>query len=405
VTPAIPAPTASALEAWQYYDFAYRQAVLLPVESSLDLLGVMPGQACAFRWSALRHERTSAAGADPVSAYLYGIASGNPLRPLLYLSEDRVIGGAILLDPVGDWRLRFVPESVAYTDACGRFSELLRQRRRWTNSALLCRLWLSTKWSQLLSLENRTTVVKAKQSLSIAFEFLVGLLEFTAPAQLAAFILVLGHIATASSRGAALVSALFGAMFVEIAMRGLAHKSPSNRISNISSTVALSASWVSILLLVVTLSYSLPALSLFLVLGPLLLGLACMACLLPARGLPTLIRMRLSPIVSSSIFTATLGYALWNMRDTSWGTRGLVADNRSHATKNSLVNFRWYVLGTWLTANAVLALAALRPGVSSSYLNPTIEIASVIEIGFASAALSWLIVRLGKRRLLKGSNT
>jgi chitin synthase len=401
VTPPVPAASTSILESWQYYDFAYRQAVLLPVESALDLLGVMPGQACVFRWNALRHKRTPTTGTDPVSAYLYGIASGSPLRPLLYLSEDRVIGGAILLDPVDDWRLRFVPESVAYTDACADFGQLLRQRRRWTNSAMLCRLWLSTKWSQLFGLRNRSAGVKTRQSLSIAFELLVGFLEFTAPAQLVAFALVLGNIGAASANGGALVGAFLACLVVEIALRCTGHFASRPGLSRALASAATGASWMSVAFLVAALAYGLPGPPLFLVLGHLLLALGCMALLLPLRGLPSLMRMRLSPLVSSSMFSATLGYALWNMRDTSWGTRGLVADTRSHATRRSLENFRWYVLGTWVLVNGLIVLAALRPGMISGLLNPVIETTSVLELGVAGAALSWILARWTKRKLLE----
>ena len=44
------------------------------------------------------------------------------------------------------WRIGYCPAAEATTDACDTFGELLRQRRRWQNSALAVRLWL---WGRL----------------------------------------------------------------------------------------------------------------------------------------------------------------------------------------------------------------------------------------------------------------
>ena len=82
----------------------------------------------------------------PLDAYLRGLNAVAPLERVMFLAEDRVFGNEIVLAQDKSWRIGYCPTAEATTDACDTFGELLRQRRRWQNSALAVRLWL---WGRL----------------------------------------------------------------------------------------------------------------------------------------------------------------------------------------------------------------------------------------------------------------
>ena len=408
ITTPIPAFDACLLQNWQYHDFALRQAALLPVESSLDLLGVLPGQASMFRWNALRPSSVSGATPihDPLWAYLHGIAAGSPLRHLMYLSEDRVIGAAIVLDKGHGWKMKYVPEATAVTDACQTYRELFRQRRRWTNSALLCRLWLTRKWSEVLSGANRSRGEKAKLSLALVLQLLVALKEFSAPAQLVALLIVLGRIvAGTSGSGAWLVVALAGTLCVEVLLFGadalgrpLAQNPTSRRARSVIA-------WISALLFVAVLLTSLSSTALAIALIPAGLVILSMALLLPASSLPILLKTHFSPVQYSLLANSILMYSLWNMHDSTWGTKGLIGGKAAGCETSPHVHTtRAVVLVVWLLVNAAMLSIAIRPGMLSPQLNPVMEITCLIEAVIMLASLGWLLARRLRART-RGART
>lgn len=399
ITPPIPGPGSSLRNKWQYHDFAFRQAALFPLESALGVLSVMPGQASAFRWSALRTARQAGVnGADPLRAYLYGIAARNSLRELMYLSEDRIIGNAILLDARKSWKLRYVPEVTAFTDSCETLAELFRQRRRWMNSTLVCRLWLMTKWRELLRLRGRQTGSKIRQSLAVLLQASIGVREFTAPAQLIALLLALQHIAQSSSGIGKLLFVLFAiAAVVELCAFALEAFVLSNRSFPGPKIFPAIASWLSSILFVAALVVSLPAATVVFLLAPHVVAIACMALVLPQSSLMTVVKTQLQPIQCSVVFNALLSYSLWNMNDASWGTKGLTSTPATGQGHQSLAKLRSSILMLWLGINAVAVAVATLPGFFSEKLNPIVEATCLGDLVIAGMNWLWLIVRKVRR--------
>ena len=135
-----PGGGASTLSVWQYMDFVMQKAVTWPTEVASGYLSVIPGQFCVFRWSAVSAPSSEAGGERPLDTYLRGLNAVAPLERVMFLAEDRVFGNEIVLARDKSWRIGYCPAAEATTDACDTFGELLRQRRRWQNSALAVRV-------------------------------------------------------------------------------------------------------------------------------------------------------------------------------------------------------------------------------------------------------------------------
>ena len=94
----------------------------------------------------------------------------------------------------------------------------------------------------------------------------------------------------------------------------------------------------------------------------------------------------LTNIVIAAIISA---YSMWNLCDVSWGTKGLCTQEYRIRTKQ-LIRLRNVVFSVWLIFNLTLiAIAACIPGVTSSTLNPVVEIQcclSVLMLAFVAFA-------------------
>ena len=156
-----PHGAASTLSIWQYMDFVMQKAVTWPTEVASGYLSVIPGQFCVFRWSAVSAPSSDDDETRPFDAYLRGLNAIAPLERVMFLAEDRVFGNEIVLARDKSWRIGYCPAAEATTDACDTFGELLRQRRRWQNSALAVRLWL---WGRLPAYLARSDKTLHRQS-------------------------------------------------------------------------------------------------------------------------------------------------------------------------------------------------------------------------------------------------
>ena len=168
-----PGRAASTLSIWQYMDFVMQKAVTWPTE-------VASGYLERDSWPVLRLpvERRERAVSDddetrPLDAYLRGLNAVAPLERVMFLAEDRVFGNEIVLARDKSWRLGYCPAAEATTDACDTFGELLRQRRRWQNSALAVRLWLWGRLPAYLVRSDKTFIDKARFGASMLWQGLL----------------------------------------------------------------------------------------------------------------------------------------------------------------------------------------------------------------------------------------
>lgn len=397
VTPPIPGRFSGMLEAWQYHDFALRQAVVMPLEGDLDFLGCVPGQASVFRWSALSSPLDAngrPSERSPVWAYLFGIANGNPLRPLMYLSEDRVVGNALVLDSPDAWKLKFSVKAAAVTDACQTLRELLLQRRRWTNSAMICRMWLLGRWSGIVRHSSRPTALKIRQSLSVVMQLLVGLREFSSPAQFVAVLYLIYQMgASAPSTSAPLLAACFFLVVgMEIGVHVYSLWTKSTQRKRIADRIGTLLAWASVPLWISTVIVSLPPRAIAIVLGSAFLVYVCMILTLPARGLLLLLRSQFAPVQHLLFANVIMTYSLWNMHDASWGTKGLTKSTNSPRESSHLRRFKLTILSAFVAANALLIYATVRaPGLIYADLNPLLEMTYAAEFIIVAVTLLRLL--------------
>lgn len=126
------------LQCYQSTDFIIQRGILWPAENIWGYLSVVPGQFCGMHWPSLSHD---SGNGSPLSRYLKGMNCQTPSEKIMFLAEDRVMGFELMANKGSYNRLSYATNAECYTDSCGNVDELLKQRRRWINSAFLCRSW------------------------------------------------------------------------------------------------------------------------------------------------------------------------------------------------------------------------------------------------------------------------
>jgi cellulose synthase/poly-beta-1,6-N-acetylglucosamine synthase-like glycosyltransferase len=391
ILPAVPAAEEGLLAEWQYLDFAHRKAVSWPFEVSTRFLSVIPGQAGIFRWDALAG--SSRDHGDPLCAYFRGLQASSPLERIMFLAEDRVIGAAVMLSNSKQWQLGYLPEAAATTDSCRSFGELFRQRRRWTNSSLACRVWLLSQCRGFLAREDRGAGAKCGFATSMIAQLLLAAREFFAPAQLIALLFVFAAVMApaASPVTAFLQQAFWCALVAELWFTAFARpEEPDTRGRSLFGAARNAVGIITGGLYVGILYMQLPPMAFAILVSP-ALALLAMSFVLPARAMPAALRSYLFPFTSLAMFSSLLGYAMWKLDDVSWGTKGLTASPQLPEARRQSARLRNVVLGAFVLANGALAwCAATLPGFTSASLNVVTETACLLEAAFVAVALLFM---------------
>ena len=177
-----PEGAASTLSVWQYMDFVMQKAVTWPTEVASGYLSVIPGQFCVFRWSAVsapssaRRRRATARHLSARSQRGRSARAGHvSCRGPRVRQRDRARRAT---NPGASGT---APTAEATTDACDTFGELLRQRRRWQNSALAVRLWLWGRLPAYLSRSDKSVFDKARFTTSMLWQGLLTASEVMSP--------------------------------------------------------------------------------------------------------------------------------------------------------------------------------------------------------------------------------
>lgn len=387
-----PGVAARFLPAWQYVDFLMQKAVYWPFEVATGHLGVVPGQFCVFRWSALRGDGAGHAGvADdaPLHAYLRGISSRKPLERVMYLAEDRVMGSELVMAPRRAWRLRYAADVVATTDACLSLGELFRQRRRWNNSTLACRAWLLAAWPRLLRRRDRPMRDKVGFGLAMLGQLLLTALDLTAPANLVCSVLALVRI-VASVPGSTGSGVQVG-LGVALVLAALLSVGGSSRAGGLVGGVRVASGLSACLLLATACLLVLPPLALVVLFAPTLISQVAMLRL--ARGEVRAVWANMHVFALTNLLTTTClsAYAIWNLHDVSWGTKGLTTLKPEDKAPARLLRARAVAVGVWVALNLALIVAGCTlAGATSALLNP------VIEAGCVAGAAVTLIAAFGR---------
>jgi hypothetical protein len=128
-----------------------------------------------------------------------------------------------------------------------------------------------------------------------------------------------------------------------------------------------------------------------------------MSLFLPASSMPILLKTHFSPIQYSLLANSILLYSLWNMHDSTWGTKGLIDGEGGGQTSPHVHTTRAVVLVVWLVVNVSMLIIAIRPGMLSPQLNPVMEVTCLIEAVIMLAALGWKLARRDPTRASAGA--
>jgi chitin synthase len=378
VTTPVPAAGDPFIVHWQFFDFAFRAAAVQPLEFCAGHLSVVPGQACVIRWEALRgSEQASQA---PLRAYLDGLQAAGSLTRLMFLAEDRVMGTHLVMADHQKWRIGYLSDIKAVTDACRTPTELLRQRRRWNNSTIACRLWLIGSVSEVLRDAQGTPDSKLRFCGTALVQSLLGMREFFAPAQLAALLALL--IQATLAAGGPFAFVLCGAFWLAVAGEGLMVSRGEDAEPGAARVWRRARASLR-----VTSAVTLPLMLWQIADAPAIAVLAAPLLVIPpafrlfkGRARLALLQSILSPVHNLAVTSSLTLYSMWNLHDVSWGTKGLVGAGALRAASR-LHRWRAVAMLVWAVANGALAVAALlSTGWVSAALNPLVE-ASCLTYG------------------------
>jgi chitin synthase len=393
LTPTPQGAAASTLSVWQYMDFVMQKAVTWPTEVASGYLSVIPGQFCVFRWSAVSAPSSDAGGERPLDTYLRGLNAVAPLERVMFLAEDRVFGNEIVLARDKSWRIGYCPAARATTDACDTFGELLRQRRRWQNSALAVRLWLWGRLPAYLARPDKSGFEKARFAGAMLWQGLLSASEVMSPAFLVLLLLAaVGGLI--HPRSAAISAAVGGAL---AAAGGLAWLTFANRISRWQSRLCLARDAAATLAVVSLLGlafYVNPLQQAALLVAPVVLMAGVIAASMPGQRWAALRHLSLYFLTDRLISFVLYGYALANVHNVTWGTKGLTNDSGAErAEKRRMLRLRTLIAGSIVAANlALLGLGLEFSGVWIKSVSSVAEIFVLLCLVVAgTAATAWAV--------------
>lgn len=390
VLPAVPTAADGFLTAWQFLDLALQKAVLWPFEVATGHLSVIPGQACALRWESVRGapatDRSEAAD-TPLYAYLMGQNRDSVLENIMYLAEDRVLGTQLALARGRTWRICYAADVTAVTDTCATLPELFRQRRRWLNSTLACRLWLLSRYRSVLRRSDRDRRAKSMLTLGAAGQTLLAIRDFLLPTWFAALSLLLAKllVVDGGKASAALRIGCLGALGAELLWGLFGHYRKRTAHGLVSNGMRTALGWLASALFLGCVATAVPATEgSILVAGP-VLSLAAALVSLPRSSTSALTRRFSSPgfvcpVVSLGMLCLLSAYAYWNLADVSWGTKGLRRVDLPSASVDRLRRFRTRVFVAWVGTNAaVIVLLCIHSAGNSRIVNPVILSSAVMD--------------------------
>lgn len=392
VLPEVPEPGAPFLFAWQFTDLAFRNAIMWPAEGFTGFLSVIPGQMGAFRWRALCSRIQTS---DVVTEYLQGLHAVGAIRRTMYLAEDRIIGTQLYCADNSNWCLQYEPNAAVTTDYCQTLAELARQRRRWNNSALACRLWLFGNWPGFLTRKDRNLAQKCTFSSALMIQIVTGLRDFWQPAQLGALVIALS---TTVPQGSVIASTIYAAFWVVALLDCILSSIGPRRVPQSALRRGrVAVGWLSAALFTALLVTMPPGA--FLILAAPTLALVPLYVIAPRSAFPLLVRTQLSPVPNLLMTIAIQAYSFWHLSDVSWGTKGLSHFETDVVTRRNLRTFRNTFVALWLTSNAALIyLAAVTEGIVEKTLNPVIEAACLAETLFIVLAVLFIVRSKWRRR-------
>ncbi|WP_156537048.1 glycosyltransferase family 2 protein [Agrobacterium vitis] len=358
------------LQSWQQADFLWQKLSDWPIGNGLGYLEVVPGQASLFRMSAMRR----GANGDPLAAYLRGLSRPKSLMEAnLFLAEDRIIGAEIVKSHPA-CTICYHHDANLVTDGCATVGELLRQRRRWTNSTLVARLVAIGSLADLLWHGRLPPARWCSMALALAWTLLQLLEQWFIPASLALLVSLTSGVwqdeaGQSLAWGMAAGVLLFWLYCLASMKAREGERSLSRRLHGCLHGLGLG-----ILLACTVLGFAICLVEV----GPVIQGVILMVALIlgmavlhhSSRRMSDLLRLFVIYIPSAPVASFyLLSYALANFHDVSWGTKGLVNDSRT-AIPAGWRQMRLRLLTLWVVSNTGLVwlVVGIVPGGAISVL-------------------------------------
>ncbi|MCM2438675.1 hypothetical protein HGO34_02935 [Agrobacterium vitis] len=364
------------LQSWQQADFLWQKLSDWPIGNGLGYLEVVPGQASLFRMSALRRGENG----DPMAAYFRGLSRPKSLMEAnLFLAEDRIIGAEIVKSHPA-CTIRYHHDANLVTDGCATVGELLRQRRRWTNSTLVARLTAVGSLAALLWHGRLTPARWCSMALALAWTLLQLLEQWFIPASLALLVSLTSGLWQGEARNGVAGNGLAWGMaagvllfwlYCLVSMKAREEgESFSRRLHGCLHGLGLG-----ILLTCTVLGFVICLVEV----GPVIQGVILTVALIlgtavwrhSSHGMSDLLRVFVIYIPSAPVASFyLLSYALANFHDVSWGTKGLVNDSRT-AIPAGWPRMRLRLLALWVVSNTGLVWLVMggMPGGAISVLH------------------------------------
>lgn len=390
------------ISTWQHVDFVVQKAMFWPFEVASGYLSVIPGQFCILRRAALLPHNPDMADADaeehsPIGAYLRGLSTQDPLEKLMFLAEDRVIGSEIVLREDSRWHLEYCPETRAMTDACLTVPELMRQRRRWSNSALACRLWMIGQILEFLVRADRTPLSKLRFVAAMLGQSMLMIREFASPAitlsTIIAFAAMGRHLAATQVGGWQI---LLNLSFAGIVIACVLPKYFKTRRVSQASAVArglLGFVMAGVLSMMFVLTAPTGA-ALALGIVPGILALVATLLVFRLRVGRILMMLGVYIIVDAVMAPLVSAYSIWKLNDVSWGTKGLTSNVQDATLAQRMKRFRFFGILAWIAINGgLIAIALSVSGITSNLLNPVFELICLLNL-IVNTIVLFRLVRL-----------
>jgi chitin synthase len=329
------------LQGWQYADFVWERAIHQSVQAQCGYLEVLAGQFCIFRYQALLPavKQTTdlySSSSTSLDRYFRGLQVLSPLETNMFLAEDRVLGFEVIAQQNAATKIKFIPDAIAITDRCQSLEELMRQRRRWLNSGNIAKIWALFQLRRYWQSSNSPLTTKITITLAIFWNALC----FPAVWFLPVFNLgILLNLAMKSqeifadhaawgivSQGGAIVFFILWLVQFWISSELKRDVQWQKQILKLSLFLQFT---IAIALLIVTLLFGQPATAIgvatciagtILTVGFALVTVGIFSSSTLKRMIPaTIIEIFFSPIMQGLLSM----YAIMNLHDCSWGTKGL----------------------------------------------------------------------------------
>lgn len=366
---------------FQKGEFHFQRAISWSAEQAMGCLSILPGQCSAIRWSAFVARNGS--GTSARDRYLRATETLNPFQKIMYLAEDRIMTLELASNTWATNKITYSTKALTTTDACETFDELLRQRRRWINSIFACRIWMIGFLLHAVVTRPAPLGKRLSTLVYIGYAAMACLIEFLLPAIAFGVIgtIIVGAYQYIPSHLHAEMNFLLGAMASMAAFPLIAILSKKNaEVSDIGIKGAMCvAVFVFVLGLAQFIHFALES-------GATAMGAnsvsAVLYILASVMLLATYINMVICAVATPTAagrgqYLYTLGYvmmalvmnlylviyAVLNLSDTSWGTKGLRnkdafgTENKSNRTFAGLplTSMAKGVLVLWIVSNVALA--------------------------------------------------